>query len=117
MEMEMEAVDTAGVELQASDAVLERLLAAAEALEAAAARLTGLSVEASRDGLAERLAEAEATIASLKAGGRKTASVGTLVAKEGPAPESGAGLDAALGSLSVEQRIAVKAGLMRAGLV
>ncbi len=117
MEMEMEVVDSAGFELKASDALAERLEAAAVALEAAAVRLAGLSVEASHDGLAERLAEAEAMIAELKSSaGRKTASVGTLVAKEGPAYESG-GLDAALGSLSVEQRIAVKAGLMRAGLV
>lgn len=113
MEMEMEVVET----LRASDEVAERLLAAASALEAVAERLAGLHVEASRDGLAERLAQAEAVIASLKAGGRKTAAVGTLVAKEGSSAESGVGLDAALGSLSVEQRIAVKAGLMRAGLV
>ncbi len=117
MEMEMEVVESAGLELRASDAVAERLMAAVEALERAVDRLAGLSVAASRDGLADRLSEAEATLAGLKAGGRKTASVGSLVAKEGAAHEGAAGLDAALGSLSLEQRIAVKAGLMRAGLV
>ena len=39
-----------------------------------------------------------------------------MVAKDGVAVEAGA-LDAALTSLSVEQRIAVKAGLMRSGLL
>ncbi len=63
------------------------------------------------------LAEAEATIASLKAG-RKTqpAGVGTLIAKEGAAIDAGA-LDAALVSLSIEQRIAVKSQLLRSGLI
>jgi hypothetical protein len=42
--------------------------------------------------------------------------VASLVAKEGVAVEAGA-LDAALRSLSLEQRIAVKSEMMRAGLL
>ncbi len=113
MEMEMEVSDEMSV-------LTGRLAAAAEALEQAAARLAGVEMQASHtreQELEARLAEAETTIASLKAGGRKTIAAGaTLVAKEGIAVEAGA-LDAALVSLSVEQRIAVKAGLMRSGLL
>ncbi len=115
MEMEMEA----GVE-----AMMERLQAAAGALEQAAERLAAVELQASatrESELAERLAEAEGTIAALRSqaatqAGRKTVAVGTLVAKEGIALEAGA-LDAALSTLSLEQRIAVKAQLMRSGLL
>lgn len=96
-------------------AMVERLAAAASALEAAAQRLATLEVQASASReaeLGERLQEAEATIASMKASGRKT--VSSFVAKDA---SDGALLDAALTSLSVEQRIAVKAGLMRGGLL
>ncbi len=111
MEMEMEVVET----MTASDALVERLAAAAEALDQAAERLAGVAISASTAELEQRLREAEATIAALKAAGRKTSHVGSLVAKEGSF--EGGSIDSALGSLSVEQRIAVKAGLMRAGLV
>jgi len=76
------------------------------------------------------LAAAEAQIAELKAAanvpatvtyGRKTVPVAMvdLLAKQGVMMESmeAGALDAALVSLSVEQRIAVKAQLMRAGLL
>ena len=61
--------------------------------------------------------DATATIASLKAG-RKTvpAGVANLMAKDGLAVDPGS-LDAALASLSVEQRIAVKSQLLRSGLI
>ena len=52
--------------------------------------------------------------------GRKTlpAHNETLLSKHGPAPEvQAAGLDAALASLSIEQRIAVKSQMLRAGLL
>ena len=116
MEMEMEA----GVET-----IMERLSAAAGALEQAAERLAAVELQASatrESELADRLAAAETTIATLRAqAGRKTSGAGTLQAKEGVAGlghelQSGA-LDAALGSLSLEQRIAVKAQLMRGGLL
>jgi predicted RNase H-like nuclease (RuvC/YqgF family) len=85
--------------------------------------------------LERKLHEAEAKIAALQAGmdkaqvvagqagqGRKTVSTATmtLLAKQGIANlesiEAGA-LDAALNSLSMEQRIAVKSQLFRAGLL
>ena len=113
MEMEMEVTDEMSV-------LTGRLAAAAEALEQAAARFAGIGIEASHTReheLEARLAEAEAELARLKAGGRKTIAAGAaMVAKDGVAVEAGA-LDAALTSLSVEQRIAVKAGLMRSGLL
>lgn len=51
--------------------------------------------------------------------GRKTiaASQLSLLAKGAPTQPEGASVDDALRSLSIEQRIAVKSGLMRAGLM
>ena len=109
-------------EMSAAESLVERLNLAAALIEQAAERLAGLDVHAGQaareDELQQRLAEAEKTIATLKASGRKTVAGGaaSLVAKEGGSLDAGA-MDAALGSLSVEQRIAVKAGLLRAGLV
>ncbi len=89
------------------------------------------TVEARREGeLEQRLAAAETELAELRAKaatggeaerGRKTvpSAMVHLLAKQGVAVDSletGA-LDAALVSLSLEQRIAVKAQLMRAGLL
>jgi site-specific recombinase len=90
------------------------------------------TVEARREAeLEQKLASAQAEIAELRAAaasvpsnvtnGRKTLPVAmaTLLAKQGvtvDSMEAGA-LDAALVSLSIEQRIAVKAQLMRAGLL
>ena len=90
-----------------------------------------LAVEGRREGeLEQRLAAAETELAELRAKaaqggeierGRKTipAAMVNLLAKQGVAVESleGGALDAALVSLSLEQRIAVKAQLMRAGLL
>jgi CO dehydrogenase/acetyl-CoA synthase alpha subunit len=90
------------------------------------------TVEGKREAeLEAKLAAAEAQIAELKAAaasvssavtyGRKTLPVGmvNLLAKQGVAVDSieAGTVDAALGSLSIEQRIAVKAQLMRAGLL
>jgi len=120
------------------NATLERLAAAAEALERAAARQNEVAVEA-QEGVARivaetesthtrelalRLEQAEAKIASLTAAaGRKTLTTGTatMLAKQGVdmgavSLDAGA-VDGALAHLSVEQRIAVKAELMRAGLL
>jgi hypothetical protein len=104
---------------------VERLVAAAGALEVAAERLRAIELSAvgSRESeLEAKLAAAEATIASLRAGGvRKTVATGvaTLMAKQGVGVEStsGGALDGALVSLSIEQRIAVKAEMLRAGLI
>jgi hypothetical protein len=95
------------------------------------------TVEARREAeLEEKLAAAEAKITELEAkaaatagcptsrgdvGSRKTlpTAMSTLLAKQGVAIDSmeAGALDAALASLSLEQRIAVKAQLLRAGLL
>jgi hypothetical protein len=82
--------------------------------------------------LEEKLAAAEQKIAELQArasapaSGRKTlpTAMTTLLAKQGvtlaslePGSLEAGSLDAALSSLSLEQRIAVKAQLLRAGLL
>jgi hypothetical protein len=121
MEMAMEVKDELGMQV-------ERLAAAAGALESAVERLREIDIAAvgSREAeLEERLTVAEATIASLRAaavaGGRKTMAAGveSLMAKAGFAAETttAGALDASLAGLSIEQRIAVKAHMMRAGLV
>jgi chromosome segregation ATPase len=128
VEMEMEVRDEMTM-------ASERLQAAACHLEEISARLAGVQIEASLERvnareaeLEERLAAAEATIAalqaqastqtheSLQAQGRKTPPAGLLVGKGAVALEAGA-LDAALESLTIEQRFAVKAGLLRGGLL
>ncbi len=73
--------------------------------------------------LDRRIRELEAAIGDLRtvnaqasATGRKTVAAGmSVMAKHDDA--SGSHVDEALRSLSVEQRIAVKSGLMRAGLL
>jgi len=129
--MEMEMKDELG-------AFVQRLAAAAGLLEQAVERLAERQKDAEASigrisatvdaDLEERLAAAEAQIAELKASapvavtnGRKTLpmSMSALLAKQGvtvDSMEAGA-LDAALVSLSMEQRFAVKAQLMRAGLL
>ena len=136
--MEMEMNDDLGV-------AMDRLAAAAGLLEQAAERFAQrqsefagdaeasigrivATVEARRETeLEEKLAAAEAKIAELEAkatapvAGRKTlpSAMSRLLAKQGvtiDSLEAGA-LDAALSSLSLEQRIAVKAQLLRAGLL
>jgi len=119
-------------------AFVQRLAAAAGLLERAVERLAERQKDAEASigrisatvdaDLEERLAAAEAQIAELKASapvtvtnGRKTlpVSMSALLAKQGvtvDSMEAGA-LDAALVSLSMEQRFAVKAQLMRAGLL
>ena len=127
-------------EMQVSGLVetMERLSAAACALELAVERMSArqesfaaeaeetvgrivATVETAREAELERkLAEAEARVVELTAAagsGRKTLPVGRMFAKDaGEAVEAGA-IDAALTSLSVEQRIAVKSALLRAGMV
>lgn len=136
--MEMEMKDGLGVTLDRLAAVAGLLEQAVESLgqthnlfaEATISRIVA-TVESHREmELEQKLAAAEATIAELRAqgsagspdSGRKTipSAMTSLLAKQGVTIESleGAGaLDAALVSLSLEQRIAVKAQLMRAGLL
>jgi hypothetical protein len=127
MEMEMEVKDELSV-------AVERLAAAANVLEQAADRLAGLDVSSNSGRefeLEEKLRAAEATIATLRAEagrldasrfdtGRKTLPAGvlSLLAKQGEDQALDAGkLDAALVGLSMEQRIAVKSQLLRAGFI
>lgn len=105
-----------------------RLTAAVEAIEQAIPRIAAseaigpivATVESSRETeLAERLEAAVKTIAELRASastGRRTLPVGLAARHDGTTAEPGA-LDAALTSLSLEQRIAVKSQLLRSGLI
>ncbi|HVG26127.1 MAG TPA: hypothetical protein VM865_00870 [Acidobacteriaceae bacterium] len=132
-----------GSELQV---VVERLLEVATSLERmildAAEQRTAIAAQADehvgrivatteteREAELERkLAEAEAKIAEMAAAaasqqpsGRKTlpASMASMLSKQGVAVESleAGALDHALVALSIEQRIAVKSELMRAGMI
>lgn len=138
--MEMEMKDDLGITLdrlaaaaslleQAVERLSARQDALAEEVEASLGRIVA-NVEARRGTeIEEKLAAAELTIAELKARGaggraaegRKTlpAAMTSLLAKQGVTVDSleAGALDAALVSLSLEQRIAVKAQLMRAGLI
>jgi hypothetical protein len=121
----------AGLLEQAVERLAQRQNDFALDAEASIARIVA-TVEGRREAELEvKLAAAEAQIAELKAAagsvpvtvtyGRKTLPVAmvNLLAKQGvtvDSMEAGA-VDAALVSLSVEQRIAVKAQLMRAGLL
>ena len=121
----------AGLLEQAVEKLAQRQNDFALDAEASIGRIVA-TVERQREAeLEEKLAFAEAQIAELKAAaasvpadvthGRKTlpASMVNLLAKQGvtvDTMEAGA-VDAALVSLSVEQRIAVKAQLMLAGLL
>jgi hypothetical protein len=71
--------------------------------------------------IAQLEAEATATATTVVPNGRKTlpAGMANMLAKQGVTIDSldAGALDAALGSLSVEQRIAVKAQLIRAGML
>ena len=87
------------------------------ALESAVGLLEGRvkELEAAVHKLQSMHAHAEPSVTS----GRKTiaASQVSLLAKGAPAQAEGASVDDALRSLSIEQRIAVKSGLLRAGLL
>jgi septal ring factor EnvC (AmiA/AmiB activator) len=123
--------------LEAAANLLERTLSRLEVRLAAASELTGeverisATVEQSRreTELAEKLSEAERELAELKAAGpqqvlnplRKTVPAATseMLAKHGvgEGPVDVRTLDAALAGLSLEQRIAVKSQLLRAGAI
>jgi len=121
----------AGLLEQAVERLAQRQNDFALDAEASIGRIVA-TVEGRREAeLEEKLAAAEAQIAELKAAavsvpaavthGRKTLPVGmvSMLAKQGVTvdPMEAGAVDAALVSLSVEQRIAVKAQLMRAGLL
>jgi F0F1-type ATP synthase membrane subunit b/b' len=122
----------AGMLEQAVERLAQRQSSFAEDAEASIGRIVA-TVEARREAeLEQKLAVAEAEIATLRAAtsasvpaevtnGRKTLPVTmvNLLAKQGVSADSieAGALDAALSSLSMEQRFAVKAQLMRAGLL
>jgi septal ring factor EnvC (AmiA/AmiB activator) len=134
--MEMEAKEIAE-RLEAATAHLERTLNLLEARVAAETSLTGeverisATVEQSRREaeLAEKLAEAERELAEVKAANAPTALnplrrtvpavTSEMLAKHGigEGPVDVRTLDAALAGLSLEQRIAVKSQLLRAGSI
>lgn len=138
--MEMEMKDELGLTVdrlaaaaslleQAVERLAQRQSAFAEDAEASIGRIVA-TVEARREvELEEKLAAAELKIAELQAqggtsapaAGRKTlpTAMTSLLAKQGVTVDSleAGSLDAALVSLSLEQRIAVKSQLMRAGLL
>ncbi|HEV2619466.1 MAG TPA: hypothetical protein VGU23_05950 [Acidobacteriaceae bacterium] len=114
---------------QAVERLAQRQSAFAEDAEASIGRIVA-TVDARRElELEEKLATAEQKIAELQArgshaapaAGRKTlpSAMTNLLAKQGVTIDSleAGSLDAALGSLSIEQRIAVKSQLIRAGLL
>jgi hypothetical protein len=129
----VEAVDSEGVAAGWAS-TLERLASAAGMLEQAVERIVAAGESKREAELEQKLAAALAEVSELRASGgalgtgtakvtngRKTLPVAmvSLLAKQGvtvDSVEAGA-LDAALVSLSIEQRIAVKAQLMRAGLL
>ena len=131
----LERLSAAAATLElAVERLAERQQSIAMNAEASISRIVA-TVEGKREAELEgKLAAAEARIAALRAAGAQTAHEATnpssgrktlplamvnLLAKQGvtvDSMEAGA-LDAALWSLSVEQRIAVKSQLLRAGLL
>ena len=122
--------------LDAATSLLERTLTWLEERGAAASTLTGdverisATIEQSRREieLTEKLAEAERELTELRASAativnplRRTvpASTSEMLAKHGigDGPVDVRALDAALAGLSLEQRIAVKTQLLRAGAI
>jgi hypothetical protein len=117
--------------IEAATTLLERTLAMLEEHQRAGeVEKISATVEQTRreSELQERLAAAESEIAELKAGGaqslnplRRTIPTSTseMLAKHGIAegPVDVRTLDAALAGLSLEQRIAVKSQLLRAGAI
>ena len=138
--MDMEMKDDLGITVerlaaaaslleQAVERLAQRQSAFAEDAEASIGRIVATVDSRHEADLEEKLAAAELKIAELQAratpvapaAGRKTlpTAMTNLLAKQGVTIDSleAGSLDAALVSLSLEQRIAVKAQLMRAGLL
>ncbi len=137
MEMEMngmaDVVERLGAAAAMLEQTLERMEARQSAMQGEVQRIVATvdQGEPGRSELERKLREAEQQIVELKAQagqqtaramGRKTlpAMTASLLSKQGistlESVDAGA-LDAAMGSLSIEQRIAVKSELFRAGLM
>jgi hypothetical protein len=106
----MEAAAT--LMMQHESAQREALQAAAEATVA----ITATVASEREEELENRLAAAESTIAELRAGVASTRKTAVAMHAKGEAAVEASALDAALTSLSIEQRFAVKAAMLRAGL-
>ncbi|WP_263366940.1 hypothetical protein [Edaphobacter bradus] len=116
-----QAVERLAERQRDTEASIGRISATVEAeveerLAAAEARLAAADAK-----IAELQASAAQTVPATVTNGRKTLPVGmaTLLAKQGVTVDSleAGALDAALTSLSLEQRIAVKMQLVRAGML
>jgi 2C-methyl-D-erythritol 2,4-cyclodiphosphate synthase len=115
--------------LEAATDLLERALAVLEERQGEVEKISATVEQSKRElELADKLAVAEREIAELKAGAnreitplRKTvpATTSEMLAKHGigEGPVDVRTLDAALSGLSLEQRIAVKTQLLRAGAI
>jgi transposase-like protein len=126
-----ERLEAATTLLERTLSWLEERVAAATALTGEVERITATVESAAADRreaeLAEKLAEAERELAELKAAAtvlnplRRTVPAATseMLAKHGigDGPVDVRTLDAALSGLSLEQRIAVKTQLLRAGSI
>lgn len=110
---------------QTATRIAEQQVALAAEAQESVGRIIATVDSAREVELERRLEEAEARIVELTATaapvGRKTLPSGmaSMLAKQGVTVESmeAGAIDAALSSLSIEQRIAVKAELLRAGLL
>ena len=110
---------------QTATRIAEQQVALAAEAQESVGRIIATVDSAREVELERRLEEAEARIVELTATaapvGRKTLPSGmaSMLAKQGLTVESmeAGAIDAALSSLSIEQRIAVKAEMLRAGLL
>ena len=114
--------------LEAATGLLERVLTLLEERHGEVERISATVEQTKREiELAEKLATAERELAELKASAHDTvvlrrtvpASTTEMLAKHGigEGPVDVRALDAALSGLSLEQRIAVKTQLLRAGVI
>ncbi|MGP8253993.1 MAG: hypothetical protein ACLQHF_18340 [Terracidiphilus sp.] len=125
-----ERLEAATTQLEKTMRWLEERAAAANALSGEVERISATVEQSRRETeLADKLAAVERELAELKAAGaqnalnplRRTMPAGTaeMLAKHGigDGPVDVRALDAALSGLSLEQRIAVKTQLLRAGAI
>ena len=123
-----ERLEAAATALEAALSRIEERVAAANALSGDVERISAAVEQSRREvELAEKLATAERELSELRASAtvinplRRTVPAATseMLAKHGIAdgPVDVRALDAALSGLSLEQRIAVKTQLLRAGAI
>lgn len=126
----MENNENITVRIEAATSLLERAITLLDERQGEIERISATVEQSRREAeLAEKLAAAESEVAALRANADQIASGATrrtvpastteLLAKHGIAegPVDVRTLDAALAGLSLEQRIAVKTQLLRAGAI